>query len=65
MPDEAVFREDLLALYGFENEQEREYFNMLLGVNGVGPRLAMSVISASRLDQLKVVGPVMRERKER
>jgi Holliday junction DNA helicase RuvA len=48
-----VVREDLLALYGFETEQEREYFNMLLGVNGVGPRLAMSVLSTLSVDAIR------------
>lgn len=48
-----IVREDLLALYGFETEQEREYFNMLLGVNGVGPRLAMSVLSTLSVDAIR------------
>lgn len=45
-----IVREDLLALYGFETEQELEYFNMLLGVNGVGPRMALSVLSTLSVD---------------
>ncbi len=45
-----IVREDLLALYGFETEQEREYFNHLLGVNGVGPRMALSVLSTLSID---------------
>ncbi len=48
-----IVREDLLALYGFETEQEREYFNMLLGVNGVGPRLAMAVLSTLSVDAIR------------
>lgn len=48
-----IVREDLLALYGFETEQEREYFIMLLGVNGVGPRLAMSVLSTLSVDAVR------------
>lgn len=48
-----IVREDLLALYGFETEQEREYFNLLLGVNGVGPRLALSVLSALSVDAIR------------
>jgi holliday junction DNA helicase RuvA len=48
-----IVREDLMALYGFETEQEREYFNLLLGVNGVGPRLAMSVISTLSIDAIR------------
>jgi Holliday junction DNA helicase RuvA len=48
-----IVREDLLALYGFETEQEREYFNLLLGVNGVGPRLALSVLSTLSVDAIR------------
>jgi Holliday junction DNA helicase RuvA len=35
-----VVREEVLALYGFETEDEKEIFHLLLGVNGVGPRLS-------------------------
>lgn len=48
-----IVREDLLALYGFETEQEREYFNLLLGVNGVGPRLALAVLSTLSIDAIR------------
>ena len=48
-----IVREDLLALYGFENEQEREFFNLLLGVNGVGPRLAMAALSVLSVDAIR------------
>lgn len=48
-----IVREDLLALYGFETEQERDYFLLLLGVNGVGPRLALSVVSTLSVDAIR------------
>ena len=48
-----IVREDLLALYGFEAEQEREYFNILLGVNGVGPRMAMAMLSTLSVDAIR------------
>ncbi|NLG97088.1 MAG: Holliday junction branch migration protein RuvA [Chloroflexi bacterium] len=48
-----IVREDLLALYGFETEQEREFFNLLLGVNGVGPRLALSILSTLSVDAIR------------
>lgn len=38
-------REDALTLYGFATAEEREYFILLLGVNGVGPRLALATLS--------------------
>jgi Holliday junction DNA helicase RuvA len=40
-----IVRETELSLYGFHTKEEREFFNLLLGVNGVGPRLALSVLS--------------------
>lgn len=40
-----VVRQELLALYGFETRQEREFFMLLLGVDGIGPRLALGVLS--------------------
>jgi Holliday junction DNA helicase RuvA len=40
-----VVRENELTLYGFSSREEREYFTLLLGVNGVGPRLALAVLS--------------------
>lgn len=45
-----IVREESLTLFGFESEIEREYFNLLLGVNGVGTRLALSIISTLSID---------------
>jgi Holliday junction DNA helicase RuvA len=41
-----VVREDALTLYGFETAEARDLFVLLLGVNGVGPRLALTILSA-------------------
>jgi len=41
-----VVRDDALALYGFASEEERELFLMLLGVQAVGPKVALAVLSA-------------------
>jgi Holliday junction DNA helicase RuvA len=38
-------REDLLALYGFQTRVERDLFERLIAVPGVGPRLALAVLS--------------------
>lgn len=38
-------REDLLQLYGFSNENEREIFMGLLSISGVGPKLAQTILS--------------------
>jgi len=41
-----VVREDALTLYGFATAEERDLFVTLLSVSGVGPRLALSILSA-------------------
>jgi Holliday junction DNA helicase RuvA len=38
-------REDNLSLYGFEKVEERDLFNELVKVSGIGPRLALSILS--------------------
>lgn len=48
-----VVREDGWMLYGFETEVERDYFLLLLGVNGIGPRSAMQVISTLNVDLIR------------
>jgi holliday junction DNA helicase RuvA len=40
-----VVREDGWSLYGFDEPDERSLFERLLGVNGVGPRLALAIVS--------------------
>ncbi len=46
-------REDELTLYGFENDDERVLFETLIGVSGVGPKVALAVLSALRPDALR------------
>ena len=45
-------REDLLALYGFESEDELELFEQLLSVSGVGPKVAMNIMSAATAPEI-------------
>jgi len=40
-----IVREDSLTLYGFDTKESREYFGILLGVNGIGPRSALQILS--------------------
>lgn len=47
-------REDALQLYGFATEQERELFRMLLGVTGIGPRMAQGILSGIPAAELKI-----------
>jgi len=42
-----VVRDDALALYGFATEEERELFLLLLGVQAVGPKVALAVLSGA------------------
>jgi Holliday junction DNA helicase RuvA len=42
-----VVREDALQLYGFATTDERGLFELLLGVNGVGPKVALAILSGS------------------
>jgi holliday junction DNA helicase RuvA len=48
-----VVREDSLTLFGFETEAERDFFILLLGVNGVGPRIAMAILSTLTIDAMR------------
>lgn len=48
-----VVRETELTLYGFETQADRELFNLLLGVAGVGPKVALSVLSAMDIETVQ------------
>ena len=47
-------REDALDLYGFKNDSERNLFLMLISISGIGPKLAVSILSGVELDELKL-----------
>ena len=46
-----VVREDAQLLYGFANKVERKLFRLLIKVNGVGPKLALAILSGMSADQ--------------
>ncbi len=48
-----IVREDALQLYGFATAEEREVFELLLGVNGVGPKVALAIVSGSTPAELR------------
>lgn len=48
-----VVRQDALTLYGFETQADRDLFNVLLGVDKVGPKVALSVLSTLTLDAVQ------------
>jgi Holliday junction DNA helicase RuvA len=45
-------REDTLTLYGFIDDNERYMFELLIGVSGIGPKLALSILSTCEADKL-------------
>jgi len=46
-------REDALDLYGFKSDSERNLFLMLIAISGIGPKLALSILSGVELEELK------------
>jgi holliday junction DNA helicase RuvA len=46
-------REDALQLYGFADAAERELFVQLLSVNGIGPKVALAIVSGSPASELR------------
>ncbi len=49
-----VMREDSVTLYGFNTNEELELFQILLGVSGLGPRLALATLSAMSVDRISM-----------
>jgi Holliday junction DNA helicase RuvA len=48
-----LVREEALTLFGFSTEEQRSLFELLLTVQGVGPRLALAVLSTLSIDILR------------
>ena len=46
-------REDSLTLFGFYTSSEKELFEILIGVNGVGPKLALGILSGISVNEFK------------
>jgi holliday junction DNA helicase RuvA len=46
-------REDALTLFGFASQAERELFELLLGVSGVGPKAALAIVSGYAPEQIR------------
>ena len=46
-------REDALDLYGFKERPELEFFEMLIGVSGIGPRSALAILGIATIETLR------------
>ena len=46
-------REDTQALYGFETETEREFFEQLIQISGIGPKIGMAILSTFSREELE------------
>ena len=50
---EQIVREDFIGLYGFKGREELEMFKLLISISGVGAKAALSLLSISRINNLK------------
>jgi Holliday junction DNA helicase RuvA len=48
-----IVRQDLLALYGFETTESRHFFELLLSVDGIGPKSAVTILSVMAPDAIR------------
>jgi Holliday junction DNA helicase RuvA len=48
-----VVRQDAMELYGFKTKEELDFFEILIGVSGVGPKIAMLILSESEMPKIK------------
>ena len=46
-------REDVEALYGFSTSDEKKLFQMLIGISGIGPKVAISIMSGTNPEQFR------------
>jgi holliday junction DNA helicase RuvA len=46
-------REDMLALYGFLNEEELDMFELLISISGIGPKVALSILSIADVKTIR------------
>lgn len=48
-----VVRENLMDLYGFTTSEERDFFEVLIGISGIGPRSALAILDLDTVSSLK------------
>jgi len=47
-------REDQIALFGFDTQQDKDLFSLLLGVSGIGPKVGLAILATMTPDQLQM-----------
>ena len=50
---QVFIREDQIKIFGFATDEERDLFQLLLSVNGIGPNSAITILSGSTVDDIK------------
>lgn len=55
IPTSLIVREDSLTLYGFADEDERDTFDILISLSGVGPKIGLAVLSVHTPDNLRSI----------
>jgi holliday junction DNA helicase RuvA len=45
-------REDALMLFGFRSQREKEFFHKLISISGIGPKLAITILSGAQVEEL-------------
>lgn len=55
IPTSLIVREDSLTLYGFADEDERDTFDILISLSGVGPKIGLAVLSVHTPDSLRSI----------
>ena len=46
-------KEDAISLYGFRTPAEKNFFQLLIGISGIGPKLANDILSNIQVDELR------------
>lgn len=48
----SVIKEDLFDLYGFEENEEKRLFELIIGVSGIGPKTGLAILSKGKIDDI-------------
>ncbi len=49
-----VVREDAHTLYGFKDKEELRFFELLIGISGIGPKTALGILNVSSVDSIRI-----------